>query len=238
MFSFLRGSKPEEDAHDKKYSQGVSSMVDAIGDVRRTIETLEKRETHVGEKMNQLAIQAKAEMAKKNKAGALRLMKRRALYEKQIKSIGDQIFGLHSNIVDLEGMSTLQLIHKTRETVAAQIKELQKQMPIERVEELNETFAELRDRNDELTALFAEPVDELNAEYSDEQAEAELEALMMADVDDVEVKIDPNSDAALLAQLDALPGIDGGLPAPAPALSAAEDAELAAEMAKLEASMA
>ena len=71
------GNQPTKADDEKKPVQAKSKTVDTIGNVRKTLKTLEKRGEVLNKNVQQCLVKAKKCMKAKNKKGAIIQMKRK-----------------------------------------------------------------------------------------------------------------------------------------------------------------
>ena len=240
MASFFGRSKKKaaEDASAEAYAASIKSVHGALGKLHDAIDKLDKRQALLEKRVAGIIVEARTKLQAKDKEGAKLCLKRKALWTKQLGSLGGQKFSLEAQIAQIEETSLNETVFLAIERAAKTLKEMQQRLPVERVEKLLESTAEAMERAHEVADAMQTISDEQAAAFDvdDDVMEEELEALLAppAEAKPAPAPAPESTEADALAEL--ARQLEG-LPAPgdAPAMTTAEaDAELAA----LEAAMA
>eukprot|EP00940_MAST-03C_sp_MAST-3C-sp2_P001814 g1814.t1 len=179
------GNQPTKADDEKKPVQAKSKTVDTIGNVRKTLKTLEKREEVLNKNVQQCLVKAKKCMKAKNKKGAIIQMKKKKMYEKKLASITSYQLNLINMIDMLENASTAGNVAHVMKDTAAQIKKMQKENNIEEMEDIRADLEDAQADQDEINDLLGEPMgaagefdeDDLEEEYKNLLGETEDEDL-------------------------------------------------------------
>lgn len=86
----------------KKARPKQPSMQEGIADLKRTMETMEKRELHLQKQADESLNKAKAKSKKGDKRGALFELKRKKMFEKQIENMFGKRVNLETQIMALQ----------------------------------------------------------------------------------------------------------------------------------------
>ncbi|KAL7536410.1 hypothetical protein ACHAXR_012071 [Thalassiosira sp. AJA248-18] len=148
-----------------------------VVNLRENIATQEKREQHLEKKIEQLVVEAKAKMAKKDKKGALFALKRKKLYETEIDKIANIKMTLETQVMNLESAAQNAETFKAMNAGKSAMSNLREDTNIDKVDDLMDDIKEEMEMADEISNALAQPVDPLMADEDDLLAELqELEA--------------------------------------------------------------
>mmetsp|Transcript_4014 Transcript_4014/g.7800 ORF Transcript_4014/g.7800 Transcript_4014/m.7800 type:complete len:236 (-) Transcript_4014:548-1255(-) len=178
---------------------GGSEPLDAIKEMKASLDLLEKREEHLHRLAEQEIKKAKVFLSQKNKKAAMLCMKKKTMYLNNAEQLANHQLNVHTQMTLLETSKTTVEAVKAMDVGTKNIKMIQKAQTIEKVEKLAEDVQEVNDYAKDVNELLATPFgaaadldeDELNQELD------ELEALEL--------------DEQLLAP--AMPSAPGGVPA-------------------------
>lgn len=158
----------------------ITSTANTVVNLRENIATQEKREMHLEKKIEQLVVEAKAKMAKKDKKGALFALKRKKLYEAEIDKIANIKMTLETQVMNLESAAQNAETMKAMKTGTSQMKKIRQETDIDQVDDLMDEIKEEMEMADEISMALAQPVDPLMTDEDD--LLAELEELEAEDV--------------------------------------------------------
>lgn len=251
MSSFMSSlfGRSKKEAAAQAYAAKIQGVQVALSKLREGIVNLDKRQRFLEKRVASIVDEAREKLKAKDKEGANLCIKRKALWAKQLASIGGRKFALESQIAQIEEAALNQTVFAAIESAAQTLQALQDRLPVERVERLLETSAVACDRAREVTAAMTDLSDaQADAIVIDEaELEAELDALMAeprpavaaavatatnaAEADAAEAEADAEAFelAELARQLEGLPAAPDTKPA------AVSDADADAELAELEA---
>jgi len=199
---------------------GGSNPANTVVKLREAVSNQEKREEHLQRKVDAMAVEAKAKMAKRDKKGAMFAMKRRKLYEQEITKIGNVKMTLETQMMQLESAAQNAETFSAMKAGTNAMSKIHSTVGIDQVDDLMDDIREEIENGNEINEAMAQAVDPLCADEDDLMAE--LEAL---GADDLEAELLEPSPAVNLPDVP-----DSKLPT----LNTAE----AAEMKKLEAELA
>jgi len=199
---------------------GGSNPANTVVKLREAVSNQEKREEHLQRKVDAMAVEAKAKMAKRDKKGAMFAMKRRKLYEQEIIKIGNVKMTLETQMMQLESAAQNAETFSAMKAGTNAMSKIHSTVGIDQVDDLMDDIREEIENGNEINEAMAQAVDPLCADEDDLMAE--LEAL---GADDLEAELLEPSPAVNLPDVP-----DSKLPT----LNTAE----AAEMKKLEAELA
>lgn len=173
--------------------RGGNGVTDGMEKLDTTIDLLDKREAVLDKKIAAELEKAKVFMAKKNKNAAMQCMKRKKMYEDQIMKIAAQKQNMETMKFAMQEQSMNVEVLTAQRTAAQQMRQMNRGMDAETVEEerdiLQEQMEEARNVTEVLTQpLDTDPVDEdelmdeLEAEMGMGQAEQQAAAPQRAEV--------------------------------------------------------
>lgn len=199
---------------------GASNPANTVVKLREAVLNQEKREEHLQRKVDAMAKEAKAKMARKDKKGAMFAMKRRKLYEQEIIKIGNVKMTLETQMMQLESAAQNAETFSAMKAGTNAMHNIHSQVGIDQVDDLMDDIREEIENGNEINEAMAQAVDPLCADEDDLMAE--LEAL---GADDLEAEL-----------LEPAPAVN--LPAVPSSKLPTLNTEEAAEMKKLEAELA
>jgi charged multivesicular body protein 4 len=174
------GSKKEKPTTSTVSSTSASRPADpqeTIVKLRENIANQEKREEHIGRKVEAMIVEAKAKMGKGDKKGALFAMKRKKLYEAEIDKIQNVKMTLETQVMNLESAAQNAETFRAMEAGSKTMKKIREQVGIEDVDDIMDNIQEEMQMANEINAAIATPVDPLVTDEDELLAElAELEA--------------------------------------------------------------
>ncbi len=182
---FLRkifGGSDENKTNERKPIESKSSPIDALSKLKKTTETLEKRKTHLNTKIAEFMKKAREKMKKGDKRGAMMLLKKKKMYEKEITKIEGSQINMEQQIITIEGMYTNKLVFDNLKNTNNCIKNLHNTMDIEDVEELHDDINEAMENSNEISELMSRPIGE---EYDEDELLEELTIDSMTQLDEL-----------------------------------------------------
>lgn len=171
---FLRkifGGGDENKTNKRKTIESKSSPIDALSKLKKTVETLEKRKIHLNTKITEFMKKAKEKMKKSDKRGAMMLLKKKKMYEKEIAKIEGSQMNMEQQIITIESMYTNKLVFDNLKNTNNCIKTLHNTMDIEDVEDLHDDINEAMENSNEISELMSRPICE---EYDEDELLEEL----------------------------------------------------------------
>merc|ERR1712154_183272 len=158
--------------------EAAPSPNDAIQTLRGALQQLEKRETHLQNKINSTLSSAKLKSKQNDKKGAIMELKKKKLLQQQCDSLQGKILNLEMQIMTLEDAIINQQTLKTMETGTKALSEINKDMNPDGVDDLIEDLTEQTELVNEVTQVLSEPIGALGMmdddEFEDELAELDL----------------------------------------------------------------
>jgi charged multivesicular body protein 4 len=160
------------------------SAKDSIMQLKNTLDTLEKRQSHLEKKIAGQLAEAKQKSARKDKKGALFCLKRKKMYEAEIDKIQGAQMTLTQQIMTLESATINMEVFKGMKTGANAMKQIHGAMNVDKVDDTMEDINEQIDLAKEISDVISQPVgdpldeDDLLEELNELQEE-ELEAKML-----------------------------------------------------------
>jgi len=154
---------------------GGSNPANTIVKLREAVKNQEKREEHLQRKVDAMAVEAKAKMAKKDKKGAMFAMKRRKLYEQEISKIGNVKMTLETQMMQLESAAQNAETFQAMKAGTTAMSKIHNEVGIDQVDDLMDDIREEIENGNEINEAMAQAVDPLAADEDDLMAE--LEAL-------------------------------------------------------------
>ena len=159
-----------------------TSNVDAIKVLRDALETLDKREAHIGIRVEHALKEAKQKAAKKDKQGALFALKRKKLFESEITKMQGQRITLESQISAIESAISNTNTFNALKSGNQALKAIRGDIDSDKVDEMLDEMQEEKDIHDQISDAISRPLggdpcddDELLQEL------AELEELALAE---------------------------------------------------------
>jgi len=211
---------------------------DAITKVRDTIDTLDKRETHLQRKIEGEINKAKKFSQQGNKKEALTCIKRKKMYEKQVDQLTNAKMTLEQQQMTLESMNINREILEANKVAAKSMQKATQQMG--GVDAVDETMDQVEDGlNDaaEIADAMGREVAMPGMDADDDDLLAELEGLeadaLASELGNTKI-VDESEAVAMPSAPVSFP--DAGTTVPA--AKAKEMTEEEKELAELEASMA
>jgi len=157
----------------------VASPQQSIDRLRQTLEMLEKREAYLESKVLKEVQTAKAN-ATKNKRAAIMALKRKKAYETQINNLGGARLTIETQIMAIEGATTNVAALQAMQEGARTMKQMNKNMEVEDVEDVMEDIREQMEVATEVGQAISTPLGVDDADEAD--LEEELERLLDADL--------------------------------------------------------
>jgi len=173
-------------------SQRATSSVDpnsTIVKLRENLLSQEKREVHLDRKIDQATKDAKEKLVKKDKRGAMFLLKKKKLYESEIDKIGNVKITLETQIMNLESAAQNAQTFQAMNAGRYAMEKIRTDVGIEKVDDMMDDIREEMEMANEISNAIAQPVDPLMTDEDD--LLKELEELEAEDVEADLLKI-PN----------------------------------------------
>jgi len=155
--------------------------VDTILRLKENLTLLEKREEHIGKKIEAALAEAKAKSLKKDKSGALFALKRKKMYEGEINKLQGARITLDSQILALESAAVNMETFLAMKSGADTMKHMRGDLDADKVEDIMENLQEERDIFDQISDAISRPGQEL---FDDQDLLDELAELEALDVED------------------------------------------------------
>jgi charged multivesicular body protein 4 len=163
FFNFFGTSKKQVE------TEKVSKIVDAIHTISETIKTQEKRKAHLEKQIDALTAEAREFVRLGKKEAASACLKKRKMYENQIKTIDDAMFNLEVQKLNLENTQ----FQKSAVESFAKVNSVLKETGI-KADDVERVMDELQDAVDdqqEIAAVLSRPL--VNIDVDDELKELE-----------------------------------------------------------------
>ena len=163
FFNFFGTSKKQVEA------EKTSKIVDAIHTISETLKTQEKRKAHLEKQIDALTAEAREFVRLGKKEAASACLKKRKMYENQIKTIDDAMFNLEVQKLNLENTQ----FQKSAVESFAKVNSVMKETGI-KAEDVERVMDELQDAVDdqqEIAAVLSRPL--VNIDVDDELKELE-----------------------------------------------------------------
>ena len=158
LFSNLFGKpKMTEEDKTKRIRNTLALITDAI-------DSQNKRRSHIEKMMESLLVEAKAFASSNKKENALISLKKRKMYEKQVKIIDDSVFNLEIQKMNIENTQ----IHKSAYESLVQANSLLKDTNLntEKVEDVMDELQDNIQQQEEVSEALSRPL--LNIDVEDE----------------------------------------------------------------------
>ena len=149
------------------------TTLDAINKLKETIELLEKKTTHIENKVG-IEIRTAKENGMKNKRLALTALKRKRRLEKQLAQIDGTISTLEFQVDALENANTNVAVFDSMKYASEALKNAQ--MDPDDAHDIMDDIAEQKELQDEISQTLSSFVQN-NSEYDDDELLAELKEL-------------------------------------------------------------
>lgn len=164
---------------------GPQATADTIRKLREQLDTLEKREEHIGKKIQLQLEEAKRKSAAKDKRGAIFALKRKKMMEAEIEKLQGARMTLETQVMTLESAHVNMETFTAIRSGANQMKAIHGQMNVDTVDNIMEDIQEEMATADEIGRAISQPLgtqlydeDELEAELA-EMEELDLEEKML-----------------------------------------------------------
>eukprot|EP01066_Platyproteum_vivax_P009818 Platyproteum_vivax@DN4352_c0_g1_i1.p1 len=135
----------------KKDQAPKVDVADAIRKNKETIDMLEKRQKFLETKIQKSEEEARERVRKKDKRGALLLLKQKKMYEGQLDQLANSIVTLTQQITTLEGASTQTMAVNAMATGVAAQKAANEKMNIDKIDQLVDDMQDLQDQQQEIS---------------------------------------------------------------------------------------
>merc|ERR1712003_52833 len=121
---------------------GPTDPQNTIVTLRQSIVTQDKREEHMGRKIDQVIDEAKKKMAKGDKKGALFAMKRKKMFEKEIEKIQNVKMTLETQAMNLESAAQNAATFNAMAQGNKTMKKIRKDVGVEKVDDIMDDIRE------------------------------------------------------------------------------------------------
>eukprot|EP00735_Rhodelphis_limneticus_P008270 TRINITY_DN2114_c0_g1::TRINITY_DN2114_c0_g1_i1::g.12780::m.12780 TRINITY_DN2114_c0_g1::TRINITY_DN2114_c0_g1_i1::g.12780 ORF type:complete len:260 (+),score=62.55,sp/Q5XGW6/CHM4B_XENLA/41.05/3e-34,Snf7/PF03357.16/5.1e-45,Snf7/PF03357.16/7.7e+03,MutS_III/PF05192.13/0.37 TRINITY_DN2114_c0_g1_i1:99-782(+) len=152
------------------------STADTIMKLRGTLQTMSKREEYLTKKIDAEKATAKKYAVQKNKRQALMCLKRKKVYEKQQEQLSNAQFQLEQQIMVLENVNIQKDVFSAFSEGARAMQRVNKDLSIDKVDEIMEDVREQMDVAQEISNALAEPMG-FGQDLDEDELEAELAEL-------------------------------------------------------------
>jgi charged multivesicular body protein 4 len=194
----------------------VPNLAESVRKLREASEQLEKRRVFLDKNIASTLGEAKQKMAGKDKRGALFLLKRKKMYEKQVEQIYGKRQNLEVQIMALENAGINSDLAKVMSDGSRALDATLAATDIDKVEDIMESVNESMDRAEELSDAMSLPIGPVMDE--DE---------LLDELNELESEMETEEAQGVLGQLQEAPAAKvAPTPAAAPKKSTAEEAEL------------
>ena len=163
FFNFFGTQKKQVDA------EKTSKIVDAIHTISETLKTQEKRKAHLEKQIDALTAEAREFVRLGKKEAASACLKKRKMYENQIKTIDDAMFNLEVQKLNLENTQFQKSAVESFAKVNSVLKETG--IKADDVERVMEELQDAVDDQQEIAAVLSRPL--VNIDVDDELKELE-----------------------------------------------------------------
>jgi len=216
---------------------------ESIARLKETLNTLQKREAHLGKRIANETAEAKKHARAKNQRAALMNLKRRKTFEQQIEKLGGARMTIERQIMLIEDATATKEVMDAMKMGADTLKNLQGNMSLDQVDDTMDDIREQMDIANDISDAISQPLG-FGVEFDEDELNAELELLEQEDLMEqlpttpvatttpaAAAKVPEPTAADIKAQLDAMPSAPAAVPAGAAADEQDELAKLQAEMA-------
>ena len=163
FFNFFGTSKKQVEA------EKTSKIVEAIHTISETLKTQEKRKAHLEKQIDALTTEAREFVRLGKKEAASACLKKRKMYENQIKTIDDAMFNLEVQKLNLENTQFQKSAVESFAKVNSVLKETG--IKADDVERVMEELQDAVDDQQEIAAVLSRPL--VNIDVDDELKELE-----------------------------------------------------------------
>ena len=163
FFNFFGTSKKQVEA------EKTSKIVEAIHTISETLKTQEKRKAHLEKQIDALTAEAREFVRLGKKEAASACLKKRKMYENQIKTIDDAMFNLEVQKLNLENTQFQKSAVESFAKVNSVLKETG--IKADDVERVMEELQDAVDDQQEIAAVLSRPL--VNIDVDDELKELE-----------------------------------------------------------------
>jgi len=222
--------KPRNVAPKVKSRQSAkgAKINNAIQNIDAAIAKLDKKEVYLEKQIGKLTDAAKKKLKAGDKRGAMMMLKKKKMYEKQQLQISNTKMNLEMQKMSLDDTATNQIVTSAMISGAKTMKEVVKESHMENIDELRDDIADAMDQQNQINEMLGENImgeeleddDDLMAELG--MMEEEEDANTMAELDmpstnnmktsNVKPSMQRRTSEDELAMLD---GLNDGAPAPA-----------------------
>jgi len=225
--------RPRNQPARQQARQATPDVAQSILKLRQTVETLDKRESHIQKKVEAQMLEAKQRMKKGDKRSALYCMKRKKMFEGEIDKIRGARMTLEQQMMALESSATTMETFRAMQEGNQAMRSVRANVDADRVvETMDDIRDEIEEAND-ISAAIGQPLDD--ALEDDEALLAELNEMEQLELE--ESLLGTPAVPAASPALGELPAVPTGAIAMGAGAAVEEDEDLAA-LRELEADMA
>lgn len=172
----------DEKTEKRKLINSKPTAICTLSELKKTSETLEKRKFHLTVKIDEFMKKAREKNKKGDKKGALLLLKKKKMYEKEIIKIEGSQMNIEQQIITIEGMCTNKLVFDNLKNTKNCIKTFHDTMDIEEVEDLHDDLNEAMENSNEISELMSRPIGE---DFDEDELLEELTIDSMTQFDEI-----------------------------------------------------
>ncbi|CBZ56002.1 hypothetical protein NCLIV_064280 [Neospora caninum Liverpool] len=157
----------------------TSDLAEAIHRNKEAIETLEKRQQHIENKIRIQEAAARERVASGDRRGALLCLRRKKLFEQDLEQVLTSRLTLETQIVTLEAAHTQQLAVQAIAGAAKAHRNFSQKLSIGKIDRLLDDIQEQQDLQQEVTQVLAQGLPPLD----DAELQRELNALEASEIE-------------------------------------------------------
>jgi len=172
----------ETKTEKRKSINSKTTAICTLSELKKTSDTLEKRKVHLTVKVDEFMKKAIEKNKKGDKRGALLLLKKKKMYEKEIIKIEGSQMNIEQQIITIEGMCTNKLVFDNLKNTKNCIKTFHNTMDIEEVEDLHDDLNEAMENSNEISELMSRPIGE---DFDEDELLEELTIDSMTQIDEI-----------------------------------------------------
>jgi len=150
--------------------------------LRQTTQLLEKREQHLKQRIEEFTAQALQKSKRRDKKGALQILKKRKITETQLESIQKKILNLEAQMNALEEVVINKETMRAMKTASVTMRAAISDKEVEEVADLMDEMNENTDRVQEMNEIMSQP---LGPQMDEDELEQELAELENMDTEDI-----------------------------------------------------
>lgn len=160
----------------KKNKTSDTNVLSSINCLNETLISLEKREIHLQNQIDNALKKAKEKQKKKDNKGAIFELKRKKMFEKEIESIFGQKVNIETQILMLQRSNINQMVFKSIKVSKEQLSKNYNDDMINDISDVVDSINESIQISDEVSDLLSQPIGPIGL-IDDYELEKELEEL-------------------------------------------------------------